>query len=125
MNKPLRKETENEWSAFTLCCFCCARIHSSGQQKSEKMPEIPRKSGYKAGIAYNQGFWNNERLQNYLQSYRLDCVVIGNGANVGVAAGRPSRFEHIWTHFQNAAFVSELHLDMFLMSVTNYALVNI
>lgn len=84
--------------------------------KAEKCLKSLEKSSYKKVIVYNQGFWSNERLQSYLQSFQLECVIIGNGANVGIVAGRQSCFEYIWAHVQNIAFISELHLDMIFTS---------
>jgi len=40
--------------------------------------------------------------------------VLGRGTNVGTAVGRQSCFEHIWRHFPDTEYVSELHPDMIL-----------
>jgi len=70
------------------------------------------KSTFKTIVIYNQGFWDNNRLEDYLKSFGLDCVVIGSGVNVGIVQGRQACFEWIWSNLPNISFVSELHMDM-------------
>lgn len=70
------------------------------------------KSTHKTVIIYNQGFWNNDALHNYLQQFALECIVIGNGENVGIVAGRQTCFQYIWSKLPQADMISELHLDM-------------
>jgi len=69
------------------------------------------KSMYKTVVVFNQGFWDNETLKNYLESYQLNCIIIGAGTNVGIVAGRQACFEYVWGS-TDASYVSELHLDM-------------
>jgi len=80
--------------------------------RAEKCLKSLEKSTFKTIVIYNQGFWDNDRLQDYLEPFSLDCTIIGSGANVGIVEGRQLCFEWIWRHFPNASFVSELHLDM-------------
>lgn len=70
------------------------------------------KSKFKRVCVFNQGFWDNTRLQNYLKAYSLDCIVIGEGVNVGIVIGRQRCFEYVWQKMPQADFVTELHLDM-------------
>jgi hypothetical protein len=69
-------------------------------------------STHKTVVVYNQGFFTNEQLTEFLSKYSLECIVIGEGKNVGTTVGRQSCFEYIWAHFPEAAHISELHLDM-------------
>lgn len=70
------------------------------------------KSKFKQVCVFNQGFWSNARLQKYLKTYDLDCIVLGEGANKGIVVGRQKCFEYIWQKMPQIDFVSELHLDM-------------
>jgi hypothetical protein len=70
------------------------------------------KSSYRNVVVYNQGFFTGDRLMEFLSGFNLDIHVIGDGANVGTAAGRQSCFEYIWDKFPDCMYISELHLDM-------------
>lgn len=78
----------------------------------EKCMKSLEKSTYKTVVVYNQGFWDNAKLIEYLKSYRLECIVIGEGVNVGIVRGRQQCFEYVWKEFPEASFVTELHTDM-------------
>ncbi len=70
------------------------------------------KSTYKTVVVYNQGFWTNEMVEDYLRPFDLNCIVIGDGVNVGTVKGRQSCFEAIWEQLPDTRFISEIHLDM-------------
>lgn len=70
------------------------------------------KSSYRTVVVYNQGFFTGDRLKEFLSVFELDVHVIGEGINVGTAAGRQRCFEYIWGNFPECKFISELHLDM-------------
>ncbi len=72
------------------------------------------KGTYKTVVVYNQGFWSNEALESFLKSFKLDCIVIGEGTNIGTVVGRQSCFEAIWEQLPNTKYISEIHLDMIL-----------
>jgi hypothetical protein len=80
-------------------------------------------SAYKTLVVYNQGNWSSDALKAYLAHYDLDCRVIGDGVNVGTAAGRQRCFEFIWENMPDAKYISELHLDMLFPSYWEDALV--
>ena len=80
--------------------------------RSFKCLKSLEKSKYKTVVIYNQGFWDNQQLSEYLQIFDLNCIIIGNGENVGIIVGRQACFEWIWKNHEEASFVSELHLDM-------------
>ncbi len=63
-------------------------------------------------VVYNQGGWTTSQLKEFLTDFHLDAHVIGEGVNVGTAAGRQSCFEYIWKMFPECKYISELHLDM-------------
>jgi hypothetical protein len=70
------------------------------------------KCTHKDVLVYNQGFWSNGELENYLKNYSgLNFTVIGKGENVGILNGRQECFENVWNAFK-PDFISELHLDM-------------
>jgi len=70
------------------------------------------KSTYKDVIVYNQGALTNEQTENFLHVFNLNCTVIGSAFNVGIVAGRKACFEHVWNNLPEAAYISEIHLDM-------------
>lgn len=80
--------------------------------RSYKCLKSLEKSSCKTVVIYNQGFWNNNQLSEYLEIFALNCIIIGEGENVGIIIGRQACFEWIWKNHQEASFVSELHLDM-------------
>jgi adhesin HecA-like repeat protein len=74
------------------------------------------KSTCRTVIVYNQGYFTNDALAEYLSGFALDTHVIGDGTNAGIPAGRQSCFNFIWSHFPDTEYISELHLDMVLGS---------
>lgn len=70
------------------------------------------KSTYKTVIVYNQGYWDNQRTQEILDDFDLNCIVIGNAENVGIVKGRQHCFQYIWDHYPETEYISELHIDM-------------
>ena len=70
------------------------------------------KSTYKTVVIYNQGFFTNEQLKTFLSQFDLDCIVIGDAANVGTVVVRQSCFEYIWQNLPSTEYISEIHLDM-------------
>jgi hypothetical protein len=75
-----------------------------------------RRSTYKTVVVYNQGYFSNDELRQYLSEFELDIHVIGEGVNVGIPAGRQSCFNYIWDNFPDTDYISEIHLDMYLSS---------
>lgn len=71
-----------------------------------------QKSSEKTVVVYNQGFYTNDQLREFLRGYCLDAHVIGGGENTGTTVGRQSCFEYIWQTFGDVRFISELHMDM-------------
>ncbi len=70
------------------------------------------KSSFSTVVVYNQGFFTIDKLKEFLSGFRLDVHIIGEGINVGTAAGRQRCFEYIWEKFPECKYISELHLDM-------------
>ena len=70
------------------------------------------KGSYKTLVVYNQGPLSNDELEAFLHQFNLDCMVIGEAVNVGIAAGRQRCFQYIWDNYPDAEFISEIHLDM-------------
>ncbi|HWQ78763.1 MAG TPA: hypothetical protein VN381_08090 [Anaerovoracaceae bacterium] len=69
-------------------------------------------STYRTVVIYNQGDLSNDSLKAFVAPFRLECHIIGDGVNVGTAAGRQKCFEYIWERMPDTAYISELHLDM-------------
>ena len=67
---------------------------------------------YKTVVVFNQGIFSGGKLKEYLGQFALDFHVIGEGVNVGTAAGRQRCFEYVWENFPDCGYISELHLDM-------------
>jgi hypothetical protein len=67
---------------------------------------------YQTVVVYNQGFFTNDTLKEFMSGFKLDVHIIGEGVNVGTAAGRQRCFEYIWKNFSGCRFITELHLDM-------------
>lgn len=63
-------------------------------------------------VIYNQGCFTKDRLLNFLSSYRIKPIIIGEGENVGIAKARQLCFEYIWEHYDEVPFICEIHLDM-------------
>lgn len=72
------------------------------------------KSAYKTVVVFNQGYYTNEALTEFLAEFALETHVIGGGTNAGIPAGRQSCFYHIWANFPDTEYISELHMDMVL-----------
>lgn len=69
-------------------------------------------SAYRTVVIYNQGFWDNQTLKAFLDTFSLDSIIIGEGCNVGILKGRQACFSYIWSEFPETAYISELHVDM-------------
>ena len=82
------------------------------------------KGSCKNVIVYNQGFFTNDQLKAFLSQFDLNCIVIGNGVNVGTAVGRQCCFEYIWENSSEVEFISEIHLDMIFTHNWEEALIN-
>jgi len=63
-------------------------------------------------VLYNQGCLTKDRLLNFLSSYGIKPIIIGEGKNVGIAKARQTCFEYIWKHYDEVPFICEIHLDM-------------
>jgi hypothetical protein len=70
------------------------------------------KGTYKTVVVYNQGFLTNKQAEEFLSPFDLNCIVIGNGTNVGIVAGRQACFTYIWDNYPDTEYISEIHLDM-------------
>lgn len=81
-------------------------------------------SEYTTLVIFNQGGLTNQELQEYLTSFRLHGIVIGNGTNTGTVVGRQSCFSYIYQHFPEAEYISELHPDMIFVPHWEKALVD-
>jgi len=69
-------------------------------------------STYKTVVIYNQGFFTNEQLQEFLSKFDLEYIIIGEGSNVGTTIGRQRCCQYIWDNYPDTEYISELHLDM-------------
>lgn len=78
---------------------------------------------YKTVIIYNQGYLSNQELEKFLEKFKLNFIIIGEGKNVGIPVGRQRCFEYIWTHRRETKYISELHLDMIFSPLWEEALV--
>lgn len=92
-------------------------------EMAEKCLKSLEKSSYKEVVVYNQGALTNEQLKEFLGEFSLDFHVIGEGANVGTAAGRQKCFEYIWNELTDVDYISELHIDMIFTDNWENALV--
>ena len=81
-------------------------------------------STYKTVVVFNQGNLSNDELKSFLSNFNLECHIIGDGINVGTAAGRQKCFSYIWDNLQDTSYISELHLDMIFTRGWEDALVN-
>lgn len=70
------------------------------------------KGTYKTVVIYNQGNMDGEKLKEELKPFNLEIHVIGDGVNVGTAAGRQKCFEYIWENMPDTQYISEIHPDM-------------
>lgn len=70
------------------------------------------KSSYKDVVVYNQGALTNVQIEEFLGEFSLSFHIIGEGVNVGTAAGRQKCFEYIWNELPVTDYISELHIDM-------------
>lgn len=74
--------------------------------------ESLEKSTYKTVVIYNQGFWDNERVESFVRKFDLNPIIIGRAKNDGIVKGRQSCFEYVWENYPDTEFITELHLDM-------------
>jgi hypothetical protein len=63
-------------------------------------------------ILFNQGYMNNIELKKYLENYRIDFHILGDGSNEGIPRARQKCMEYIWQNYPHCRFISEIHLDM-------------
>ncbi len=70
------------------------------------------KSSNRTLVIYNQGPLSNEQLTDFLRQFNLDCIIIGEAVNIGIAAGRQQCFQYIWDKYPKTQFISEVHMDM-------------
>lgn len=91
---------------------------------TERCLKSLEKSAYTTVVVFNQGCLTGLELDEYLKSFRLNCIVIGGGVNTGTVIGRQSCFEYVYRQFPGAAYVSELHPDMIFTSGWENALVD-
>ncbi|WP_432401150.1 hypothetical protein [Wukongibacter sp. M2B1] len=63
-------------------------------------------------IIYNQGCLRKDKLLDFLSSYRVKAIILGDGKNVGIAKARQMCFEYIWSNYAEVPFICEIHLDM-------------
>ncbi|SMB98526.1 hypothetical protein SAMN00808754_2389 [Thermanaeromonas toyohensis ToBE] len=63
-------------------------------------------------ILYNQGVLSNGELKDYLKRYNLQVHLLGQGINIGIAAGRMACFNYIWSRYPGVRYISEIHVDM-------------
>jgi len=96
----------------TLLFFLRENSLAADLTRAEKCLKSLEKSAYKTIVIYNQGFWDNAKLGDYLKQFSLDYTIIGSGENVGIVEGRQACFQWVWDNIPYAAFVSELHMDM-------------
>jgi len=100
----------------TLLFFLREHALEEDLLRANKCLKSLEKSCYKSVIIFNQGFWSNKQLKDYLTTFELNYVIIGSGENVGTVKGRQACFEWVWENCQDSLFVSELHLDMIFTS---------
>ncbi|MDR1669108.1 MAG: hypothetical protein LBR76_04045 [Oscillospiraceae bacterium] len=81
-------------------------------QLAERCLRSLEKSEHTTVVVYNQGYFTNVELTEYLQQFRLNSVVIGSAVNVGIVAGRQGCFRYIFGQLPDAEYISELHTDM-------------
>lgn len=75
-------------------------------------------------VIYNQGIMTNAELTSFLQKFNLRTQIIGNGLNAGIAYGRSTCFNYIWSHYPAVKYISEIHVDMVFPSGWLEGLVN-
>lgn len=107
----------------TLLFMLRKKAYDEDIAKAEKCLKSLEKSAFRNVIVFNQGFWDNARLNEYLKSYNLDCIVLGEGTNNGIVIGRQKCFEYVWQKMPQTEFVSELHLDMIFSDIWENALI--
>ncbi|WP_232436774.1 glycosyltransferase family 2 protein [Paenibacillus senegalimassiliensis] len=64
-------------------------------------------------IVYHQGELNRNELEHLLFRSGVTAEVLGDGHNVGIAQARQACFEHIYTHYSDTPYISEIHVDMY------------
>ncbi len=100
------------------------REESGDLEMTKKCLRSLEKSRYKTVVIFNQGTLTNEELEEFLEPFRLDCVVIGNGTNAGTIVGRQSCFDIVYRWFPDTVFISEIHPDMIFSTNWEDALVS-
>ncbi|MCS7460416.1 hypothetical protein N0M98_09705 [Paenibacillus doosanensis] len=63
-------------------------------------------------VVYNQGGLSNAQLSGLFGAFGLAPVILGDGANVGIAQARQSCFRYVWDRFKEVPYISEIHVDM-------------
>lgn len=63
-------------------------------------------------IVYHQGEIDRETLDQLLSQSGITADVLGDGRNVGIAAARQACFEHVYRHYPDTHYLSEIHIDM-------------
>jgi hypothetical protein len=87
-------------------------IQEEDLELAKKCLKSLEKSTYKTVVIYNQGNWSNDEVIQFVESFDLNCIVIGESINVGTSAGRQACFDYIWNYYPCTEFISEIHLDM-------------
>ncbi len=98
----------------TLLFLIRERYAAEDAELAKKCLSSLEKSTYKTVVIFNQGFWNREMLGEFVKPFDLNCIIIGDGVNMGTVVGRQSCFEAIWDKYPDTGFTSEIHLDMIL-----------
>ncbi len=98
----------------TLLFLIRERYAAEDAELAKKCLSSLEKSTYKTVVIFNQGFWNREMLEEFVKPFDLNCIIIGDGVNMGTVVGRQSCFEAIWDGYPHTGFTSEIHLDMIL-----------
>jgi len=63
-------------------------------------------------VLYNQGYLTNNELIDFINQFKLNFIILGEGRNIGIPAARQSCFEYIWNNIPSTKYISELHVDM-------------
>lgn len=63
-------------------------------------------------IVYHQGELERSELEHLLFRSGVTADVLGDGHNVGIARARQACFEHIYAHYSDTPYISEIHIDM-------------
>ncbi|WP_018749875.1 glycosyltransferase family 2 protein [Paenibacillus sanguinis] len=63
-------------------------------------------------IVYHQGELDRSELEKLLFRSGVTAEVLGDGHNIGIAQARQALFQHIFTHYPQTPYISEIHVDM-------------